>query len=482
MQNSQLKGIPYIRKIGYATGNLGFGVVFQVIVSYLVFYATVVLKIPAGIVGILAGAGVIWDAVTDPVMGYISDNTNLKRFGRRHLYLLLGGFGAALFNYLLWGIHPELPQGIKILWLVTALILIKSALTVFSTPHVALGAELSNDYDERTSIQGLRTIFFLLAIFLVAALFMLLFFKETPQYPKGLLNPEAYKRMGAAASVLVIISSLIAFYSTRKYIPFLMGSVGGKERNAKVVFRIFAEFKTAFKNRNFLFIVLGYLCTNITTALFTGIGLHVYTYTFGFDNVTISLLLGSQMLTSVVSQPVWVYISKKIDKKPSVILGLAICIISCLLFIGLVLFRIHISDDIPVFVALSILLGFGSGVLFSLPMSMIADTIDIEELETGRRSEGVYYGLLTFCYKMSQSFVLISSGVLLDAIMFDPELMVQLDFTELGLGMILSIGSLAGLILGVLSYSGYNLDRREIKKVQDALMLRRGSGGTDSSS
>ncbi len=107
MAEKRLKNIALINKFGYGAGNLGAGIILQVVNTYIVFYATAVLNIPGTMVGIAVSLSIIWDALTDPLMGYISDRTTFKYFGRRHLYLLLGALFAGLFNFYLWTINPE---------------------------------------------------------------------------------------------------------------------------------------------------------------------------------------------------------------------------------------------------------------------------------------------------------------------------------------------------------------------------------------
>ena len=472
MEKNLLKGIPFNKKLGYSIGNLGFGIVFQVGVSYIFLYATGVLKLSAAIIGLVVGVGVIWDGITDPIMGIISDNTRSKRFGRRHLYLLAGGICAGLFNYLLWIIDPGLSDTVKLIWLFVTIILVKSALTVFSTPHSALGAELSADYHERTTIQVMRTVFFLTALFFALVVFMAVFFKATPDYPQGQLNPEAYPRMGLAASLLMIVSCLIAYFSTRKYIPLLPEAPKKKNAGVGSLTGAYRQFGSAFKNRDFVYVVCGYLFTNVTTALFSVLGLHAYTYTFGFNSITIGIIFAVQIIISILSQPVWSRISHKIDKKPSIIAGLLITIASCVIFIVLVLAKEQVSSLIGVFIAFSALLGFGSGVLLSMPLSMIADTIDVEELKSGRRSEGVFYGLFTLCYKLSQSIVLFIVGFVLVLIGFDANLPVQSNSTATWLGLILGIGCIFALLTSILCYRKYRLNRDEVLKVQTELKAR----------
>lgn len=469
MDNNILKRgskISLFDKMGYGIGNLGFGVVFQLIGSYIVFYSTAVLGVKGSLVGIAVSIGIIWDAITDPVMGYISDNTITKKFGRRHIYILIGAIGAAVFNYLLWVVSEDLNYIEKFLWIAIDLIIVKTFTTIYGTPYTALGAELSNDYNERTSIQSIKMIFFLLGLFISSVMGMFLFFKPTQQYPSGQLNPSAYKNMGITASLIIIVTGFICYYTTKKYISILPKYNEEKLDNSKYFIRLIKSFKDAFSNKDYSYVVLGYLFTNTASAIASSLALHVFTYTFLLNNNIIAIIVGSQFLMSILSQPFWVYISKKIDKKPSVMLGLIISIIgSTILLIFVFIKEVILINYLLLIIPVS-LVGFGSGGLFTIPMSMVADTIDVEEANTGYRSEGTYYGGQTLCYKLSQSIVIFLTGVLLDIIKFDAEKPFQTELTVTILGIILPVGSIISLLLALIVYKKYSLDKNKIKYIQ----------------
>ena len=218
--NSHRK-IPILDKIGYGSGNFSIGIANQVIGTYLVFYCTVILNIPGSLVGLAVSLSIIWDAITDPVMGYISDMTKSKIFGRRHQYILIGGIGLGIANYLLWNINSGLSDYLNFAIIFVLILVIKTFSTIYGTPYTALGAELSNDYNERTNIQGVKTVFFLLGLAFVSVFGMFVFFRPTPEFPSGQLNPSSYSSMGIFSSILIIIFALVCFYSTKKYIPIL---------------------------------------------------------------------------------------------------------------------------------------------------------------------------------------------------------------------------------------------------------------------
>ncbi len=465
LQSNSHTKIPLLDKIGYGSGNFSTGIGNQVIGTYLVFYCTVILNMPGSLVGLAVSISIIWDAITDPLMGYFSDITKSKIFGRRHQYILIGGIGLGISNYLLWNINSELSHNLKFAIIFLLIIVIKTFSTIYVTPYTALGAELSNDYNERTNIQGIKTIFFLLGLAFVSVFGMLVFFRSTQDFPSGQLNPGSYSSMGIFSSILIIIFALVCFYTTKKYIPILNELADKGASDAKIKTPLLA-FKEIFLNKSFRFVAFAHMFTNIASALVANTGLHVFTYTFSLSSQQIGLIIGIQLLVSILSQPIWALASKKLDKKPSMILGIILCIISSLYFLVLVLMKNHVMGNALYFMPFAVMVGFGTGALFTLPLSMIADIIDLDELNTGKRAEGSYYGFLTLFYKLSQSITLLFIGFILDIVKFDAGLPLQAESTLIMLGLMLSIGATLSFTAALLSISKYNLNRSRVEDIQ----------------
>lgn len=465
LKNSSHRKIPFLDKMGYGLGNFTTGVSNQVIGTYLVFYCTAILDIPGSLVGLAVSLSIIWDAITDPLMGYISDMTKSRTFGRRHQYLLIGGIGLGICNFILWNISSGISPYLKFAFIFILIIVIKTFSTIYVTPYTALGAELSNDYNERTTIQGIKTIFFLLGLAFVSVFGMFVFFRPTPEFPSGQLNPASYNNMGLFTSILIIAFAVWCFYSTKKYIPILNEHIQTGTSNSKLSTLLLA-FKNIFLNKTFRHVAFAYMFTNIASALVTNMGLHVFTYTFSLNSQQIALIVGVQFLISIISQPIWSLISKRLDKKPSMVLGIILCIISSFIFLLLIFMKDHVTGNVLYFFPFGILAGFGTGGLFTLPLSMIADVIDLDELNTGKRAEGSYYGCLTLFYKMSQSITLLLIGFILDWVKFDANLTIQAESTVIILGLLLSIGSAISFIAALLSVLGYNLNRNKVEDIQ----------------
>ena len=463
MTNEQM--IPIQDKINYGIGNLSVGIAMQVVGTYLVFFSTVILAIPGYLVGLALGISVFWDAITDPIMGYASDITKSKRFGRRHLYLLIGSFGIALTIIVMWIIPTHLSTNLKFSLLFIDIILFKSFITVYVTPYTALGAELLSDYHERTTIQSIKTIFFLLGLAFVSVAGLYLFFQPTIDYPHGQLNPDSYRNIGIISAILVVLSAQICYRSTKKYIAVLNRKQIDTKQAGNLK-RFMDSLKSTIQNKAFRAVALCYMFTNLASAFLSNMGLHVFTYTFVLTSQQIAIILAVQFSVSILSQPVWMFITRRTDKKPAMYIGLLISILAGFIFVLLVLLKAQVSSQILYFMPYAIFAGFGTGALFTIPLSMVADTIDLDELERGQRFEGFYFGSLTLYYKLSQAIAIIMIGVLLDLIRFDSALAQQSEFTLTSLGLILALGSILSFGFAFLSIRLYPLHKDRVLQIQ----------------
>jgi Na+/melibiose symporter-like transporter len=463
--------VPLGDKIAYGAGNLATGVAMQILGTYLVFYATAIHGLPGSFVGMAMGLSILWDALTDPLMGHLSDRTNSRRLGRRHPYLLVGALGIALTNYLIWTIDPGLRAGIKLALISLYIILFKTFMTVYVTPYTALGAEMSTDYNERTSIQGIKTVFFVLGLAFVSVAGLFWYFRPTALYPAGQLNPEAYAFMGLASSIVVVAAALVCFFPTLKYVEPIRRRtrpVGGA-----VMPGLKGSLAHAFLNKPFRMVVYGYMFSNMASALLGNLGLIVFTYTFGLGSRDIAFVIAVQFFFAMVSQSLWASLSSRIGKMPALVLGFGLSILGSIYFTVLVFFHESVLGNPLVFMPFAVTAGTGIGALFTLPLSMVSDTVDLEEAGGGVRLEGLYFGTLTLVYKLSQAIVLVLIGLLLDILGFNAMLPYQREGTLISLGLVLGLGSIAAFTGAVLAIRNYSLSEAVVAGFREDIAARK---------
>lgn len=469
-KDRQSNKVTLVEMTGYGTGFFGYGFITQMITSYFVFYATVLLNLPGTVVGLVFALSVIWDAISDPIMGYFSDHTYSK-YGKRHLYIAIGTVGISLTNLVLWQVNPDASDSFKFLWILTAILLIKTFITIFITPYNALGAELSYDYHERSKIQGIKTVYFLTALVMVTAVCMFIFFRPTILYPIGQLNPMAYRNIALTSSVIMLLTGITTHLSTKRFLQF--GEPLATDARSLSCSDFFRESKYSLQDKDFRHVFFGYMYTNLASAVVSVVGLHTFTYTFSMNNYEIGIIFGIQFFFSIASQPFWIGLAKKIDKKRAVITGLKICMIACLILFFFVIRMDLVHANYLYLLIYAMVIGFGTSGLFSIPLSMLADTVDQQEFNTGKRNEGVYFGMLNFGYKFSQSLAVLILGVVLDLINFDSSLLVQEQTTLFLLGALLSVGSLLTFILSGISYRNYSIDEKRVRDMQLLIFNRK---------
>jgi Na+/melibiose symporter-like transporter len=352
-----------------------------------------------------------------------------------------------------------------------SVLLTKTFLTIFITPYTALGAELSSDYNTRSMVQAIKTAFFLFAIVFATAGFMFVFFAPTPEFPMGQLNPRAYSRIAIFNTLIMLGTGAITYFSTRRFIRPIAPVNNHSADERRLDF--FKKMKFCLAQKDYRSVLLGYLFTNLGSAMMSTIGLHTFTYTFMLDNFQIGAVFGVQFTMSILSQPIWAKLGERLEKSKAVKLGLKISIVGCSLLLLATFFRNQVMEHYQFLFLYAIAVGFGTGGLFSLPLSMIADTVDVQEYHTGDRNEGIYYGMLTFGYKISQSLAILLLGFLLDLIRFDSSLAVQTTSTAMLLGVFLSLGSILAMVLANWAYRAYRLDAAEISRLQTLIQLKK---------
>lgn len=466
-------GLAVAGKLGYALGAVAYSLPHQLIASLFIFFATAILKLSASVAGVLIALSSLWDAVSDPLMGYLSDNTESRRLGRRHPYLFVGTIALTALTYLFWSVHPAGSAARKV-WLVLALLIAsKSALTIYVVPYNALGAELSGNYDDRSSLQSYRAAFHMIGMVLAVVATNVIFFRSTPEYPLGQLNPAAYPRLGGTFSLVILMAGWLSYLATRPRVPHLPQRTPAMRRRAISVCSLVRDIKGALANRDLLALVMMILIIETGFQLGIAIGVHTYTYTYGISGPTIGALMLLLFGCSIGSQPLWAWLSARRDKKLALLLGMALGLGG---FVGAPwthvwwkTFPIDASSlpyTLGIFLALG---GLGNGAFMSLPYSMLADTVDAQELRDGSRCEGLFYGLYTLAYKLGSSISLLAAGYVLSAIGYDASATSQSAATQYNLAMVPSYLLVLIAPPSVYALSRYSIDRKRHNSIRDQL-------------
>lgn len=442
-----------MKNIFYGFGNLGFSVIGQTVANFFMFFATSVLGISGTLVGVAIAISTVWDGLSDMIFGYISDKYSLGKLGHRNGYMLIATFGMSITNILLWCIPNNINIILKFVWVLLSLLLLETFNTMFSTPFMALGNELATSQHDRTKINATSTIFYLIGI-IVPSILLIIFLPDTEEYPVGQLNPKGYINIAIVTSLICLIFCTLSSLLTIKHNQ--SSNNENHDNNSQVSLKImFKNFMSAFANKKLRKIIFGYVLTSVATVFLCSVGLHFFTYSFFYNSKQITFLLLSLILGTIISQPIWVVISHKKRKKPALIAGIILTILSVFGVIFIYLFRIQIYNISYYLMLASIFIcGLGSGSLYSLPNSIYGDEIT-EICKNKENLNATYSGTMTFAGNIGNSITQLTVGILLDVIKFNNHKTVQTLAVQTGLALILFIGVQASLIIACSIFASY---------------------------
>jgi len=451
--------IPTKTKILYGVGAFGYGSTGQAFSAFLMFFGTGILGIPGTLMGVAIAISTIWDGGTDPIVGYMSDRMKSRRFGKRHLFILVGCVAVAIVNIMIWSISPDLPLGAKFALLLFLLLVIETFNTTFSTPYQALGLDLAQNYEDRTAIQAFKTVFSFSSL-LVPSLLMAVFLSPD-RYANVGESSRGYIHIAMVTSALCIICGLTVFFGTYKHRHINTRQEETEEKKTS----IFNDFFGVIRQKNVGRLILGYAISLSAGAFITSLGLHIFTFTFMFTTYQIPIIMMCMVIGIVFGQPMWFYIARRTDKIKALLAAL------CLVLVGMVVFSLVLAtrntvraEAVLPLVAMTIFIcGLGTGCMYSIPMSMFADCIDIERRKTGNDKTATSAAFLTFCMKISNAFIMFVIGLSLDIIGFDGGRATQSMNVQNWLGMLLIIGVTIACVSAFIVYSGYTYRKKDFQ-------------------
>ncbi len=378
-----------IKKLLYGVGDIGNAVVNSAIQFFLMLFYTDAALVPPALAANALLIGKVWDAVNDPLFGWISDRTQ-SRFGKRRVYMIFGALPLAVAIMLLWFVPYGLAQFWIFVWIAFTFILFDTCWTLTNVPYYALTAELTDDYDERASLTAYRMVLAVPAYIVGAAL--------TPALV-GLFADKrsGYFVVGIAYGILAAIALWVA-------------AAGLKERphisQNKSETSIRASFQATFKNRPFLQLILAYFVANISFALVKTLMVYYIIYHLQMESqvpVVMFLLLAC---VAIFLFP-WKFVSEKLDKGPAYAVGLGIggLAVAATFFLP--------NQPTPWIYVIAIIAGFGFSAQWVFPWAMVPDVVDYDRLETGEYRGGMYYGVWGLVTKFSEALGIAGSGWLL---------------------------------------------------------------------
>jgi GPH family glycoside/pentoside/hexuronide:cation symporter len=466
--------IPLLQKVAYALGMLVNNLQAAAL-GAMAIILNLGLKMDPRLVGMLGFAPRMFDAATDPMMGYISDNTRL-RFGRRRPYILIGAVLSGIIFALMWQMREGYSQSFYFWFFMIASLGFFLAYTIYATPFIALGYEMTPDYHERTRLQGFSNVAGQLAWIAVPWFYV---FMQNKNLFKT--EVEGARTLAIFVGAFILVVGIVPALLCRE--PFSRIAQSEAEKTKHIRFgahclNFFKGIGVTFKCRPFV-----KLCA-ATFLVFNGyqlgatFTLYVYIYyLYGGDKTKAGVLQGSVgSITSICTFcfiPLITWVSTKIGKRKTFL------ITTMLSIFGYSLKWFCYNPNHPyLLLAAAPFISFGIGGLFTLMSAMVADVCDFDELQTGQRREGMFGSIYWWMIKVGMSLAMLLSGFMLNATGFDVNLGSDQSSQTLILLKTFDVTvPLVTATIALLTMMTFNIDEAKARQIRSELEQRRGKAG-----
>lgn len=472
---SAFKGrVPLGIKSFYAVGAAAETIIGVAFNSFNFFFYTNLLGVPGTLAGLAITIALVFDAISDPLVGTLSDRWRSK-LGRRHPFMLAAPIPVMVCLFLIYS-PPDWESFGLFLWLTVLTVVMRSSMTLFHVPHLALGAELSADFTERSRVMSFNTLLGAIGGYGTAFIAYSWVFASTPEFENGLLNAGAYQGFAIWAAVIGGSIMVISTVFTFDLIPKLPKVPEDLPRIS--VMEFVRDVRAAMTNRNYLMLLIGYLLLSATLGTRGTIEIHMNTYFWELVPKEIRFLTLVGLVAPIIGFFVAAPLHDRFEKKPVLIvclIALLIVATSPVLLRMIGMFPANTSDAL-----LPTLMGFNPAVitlgvvLIISAMSALADIADEHELQTHRRQEGIFYSARSFFAKASSGFGHLLAGIAIDVIDFP----VGAEPGTVDPNTIFNLGLIDGPIaiipggVAVYFYLKYNLTRSRHTDIQAQLAAR----------
>jgi glycoside/pentoside/hexuronide:cation symporter, GPH family len=378
-------------KLAFGAGDLGAAITAMIGISYLSPFLTDVAGLNPNLAGKTQLVGKVWDAVNDPMVGVLSDRTQSSQ-GRRYPWMIWGAIPFGIFFFLQWIVPHfsgnESANQSALFWYYTATsILFNAFYTVVNLPYTALTAELTQDYDERTSLNSFRFSFSIGGSILA----LLIGLAASLVFPSD--QKQQYLVMAAICAIISVLPIYWCVWGTKKRAQAVAKQ--HPETEQVVSIPLLQQLKIVFSNRPFLFVVGIYLCSWLAVQLTAGIIPYFVVSWMRLPKWHVSLVLLAVQGTAMSMLFVWSAISRRFGKQAVYYMGMSLWIIAQ---VGLYFLQ---PGQVVLMYAMAVMAGFGVSTAYLVPWSMLPDVIELDELQTGQRREGIFYSFMVFLQKIS---------------------------------------------------------------------------------
>jgi glycoside/pentoside/hexuronide:cation symporter, GPH family len=401
-RESILKKLNFWTKFSYGSGDLSSAVTTNILSFFLLFFFTNVAGLDAAAAGMILLIGKVWDAVNDPIVGILSDRTKSK-WGRRLPWMLYGAIPFGV-SFLAQWLVPTTDKLVLFWFYVAIAIIFNTFFTMVNLPYTALTAELTNDYEERTSLNGFRFTFSIGGSILSLLLAQVIFAWLKPIQGSDCTSNSGslpYLVLAGICGLISIISIYGCVYGIRDRVLQVESE---REVEVSEPMTWIEQFKIVIDNRPFLYVIGIYFCSWLAIQTTASIVPYFVIDWMGLEEKDFIQVTLAIQVTALVMLFVWGAIAQRVGKKAVYFMGVGIWLIAQT---GLFLLQ---PGQIGLMYFLAVLAGFGVAVAYLIPWSMVPDVIELDELRTGKRREGIFYAFMVLLQKVGLAMGLFILG------------------------------------------------------------------------
>lgn len=470
----QLETVSMRTKLSFGIGASGEAGTLWMFNALTFFFYNQVLGLPPDLAGYAVAIAIVFDAITDPVMGSVSDRFRSK-YGRRHPFMFAAPGPILIALFFIFNPPDSVNTDFQLFaWYTAFTIFLRVSLTLFTVPHLALGAELSDDYDERSKVMSYNTLFgYVGVVFMHVFVWFIIFDK----FEGGQRNIDAYFPIVIYASVLIATCILASAWFTKDRIPFLKKPPDDGE---KIGFkRLIKDMSGAITNKNYLNLLIGLFFLSVLIGTHETLGLYMVTFFWELTPYQIGFLIINNIIGYVLGFILAARLHRRFDKRATIVFTCLSLSIFWSMAVTLRLFDLapqNTTWELVVFIICFGAVSSASGSILHISvMSALADVSDENELKTGMRQEGIYYSARAFFGKASNGIGHLVAGFALTFIGF-PENAVP---GELSKDMIFNLGIIDGPFamvwgfIAVFFYYRYGINRKYHAQIQEQLKIKR---------
>lgn len=442
--------------VGYGVASVADAACYNFVFMYFLFFLTNVAGLNAALAGTIYSIAVIYDALTNPVIGQISDNTRSK-YGRRRPYLLASAIPLGLTVWLMFTAISANDTS-KFIFYLVVMMCFWTSYSVFYIPYTALGAEVTLDYDERTRLRTPATMFNLLGnvVGMSAPMFLITLFMN-----RGLSAEGSWRNLALIIGAVSCVSILITWKSTKgKELPAEETSMTKGENAFKVYWKVLKLKPYKYILGIVIFFIFGY-------AMISSSMVYYVIYCAGMTENDMSTALLIYICAGVVIIPVLMLISEKIGKKNTLAAGFVFSAA------GLIVFRLTGIDSLLMLVLCLIVYCIGNGSYWLLIPAMVYDITEVYEYKYQERREAAVTALAVFIVKIASAIGIQVVAVILTLIGYNAELQQQSDTTISGISNIFLVFPSIALIVAAVFAFFYPLSKERFDKLSVVLESRR---------